>query len=73
MIDSILFFGHAVPGEVHLFPGSAVGDAHVEPVVALRAQELKLDEVTVLQVRREASHHADESGTLAQGKSVLLG
>jgi len=33
VVDSIFFFGHAVPGEIHLFPGGAVSNTHVEAVM----------------------------------------
>ena len=70
MVDGPLFFGHAPPGEVHLLPRRAVRNAHVEPVVALTAEELLGNKVPVLEVGNCARDQASDKGTVAHERAL---
>ena len=58
VVDCPLFFWHAPPGEVHLFPWCAIRDALTKSVVALTSVESLLNVFSVLEVSYCSSENA---------------
>lgn len=67
MIDIEFLIWHPPPGEVELFPWGDVLSAGVETIVALRAQEVLLDELTVVAVGEGSSQETEEDASLPRG------
>jgi hypothetical protein len=73
VIDGPLFFWHAPPGEVHLFPGSAVGNSLTESIVSFTSVESLLYVFSVLEVSNGSSEDACEDCTIAKKGSLFSG
>lgn len=72
MIDIELLLWHPPPGEVELLPRGDVLSTGVETIVALRPQEVLLDELTVVEVGEGSSQETEENASLPHEVAILI-
>ena len=72
MIDIELLLWHPPPGEVELLPGGDILSTGVETIVALRAQEVLLDELTIVEVGEGSSQETEENTSLLHEVAILI-
>ncbi len=71
MVNCPLFLRHAPPGEVHLLPGSAVGDSLTESIVTFTPVERLLHIFSVLEVGDCTCEDACINCTVSEKGSLL--
>jgi hypothetical protein len=72
MVNIELLIWHPPPGEVELLPWGNIMSTRVESVVTLRAQEILLDVLSVVEVGEASSEEGEEGTSLLDEVLILI-